>query len=49
MRLRDYVKEIIKLNIINYFLINKKKKVKKLNNYRQSRYYFNQDDQVYFI
>jgi len=26
MRLRGYVKEIIKLNIIDYFLINKRKR-----------------------
>jgi len=58
MSLKGCVKEIIKLNILNYFLINKKnQEIKKLNGSWQSINYFNnlikRDNQglsiIYFI
>jgi hypothetical protein len=36
MSFKGFVKKIIKINILDYFLINKKKEIKGLNNLRQS-------------
>jgi len=36
MSFKGFVKKIIKVNILDYFIINKKKEIKELNNLRQS-------------
>jgi hypothetical protein len=48
----NLLKKIIKLNIIDYFIINKKK-IKYLNNFKQLKNYFNhlikENNQAYFF